>query len=266
MHRKTLLAVPAYNCEKQITRVLTAVYQDSLLFSKIDQIIIFNNRSTDQTSEAAANFIAENALENKILAVTNNSNYGLGGTHKLAIQWALKNDFTNIIFLHGDDQANVQDVHAVFKMFDTNTSAVLGARFMKNSKLIGYSKLRIAGNIVLNCLYTLVTQQRVFDIGSGLNGFKTDIFSKIDYLNFSDHFTFNIDLLLEIIRTRIPYVYTPITWKEVDQVSNARNFKVAAKAIETLIIWRFKIKKTLTFSNERGFSVVFGSYKDYINV
>ena len=81
MKDKILLFIPMYNCEKQIVRVLKQLDKEVLNF--ISQVIIVNNRSTDNSQQAAIDYLKNNpSLPAKVLL--NNENYNLGGSHKVA--------------------------------------------------------------------------------------------------------------------------------------------------------------------------------------
>ena len=52
---RILLFIPAYNCEKQIVRVLDSL--DSGVMKYSDEVIVVNNRSTDDTEGAVREFM-----------------------------------------------------------------------------------------------------------------------------------------------------------------------------------------------------------------
>lgn len=239
MELKILLAIPAYNCEIQIQRVIASLSEKSFI-KKIAKIIIINNLSTDQTAEFAKQAIVKHQMTEFAEVFTNTSNLGLGGTHKTAISWCIEQNFSHVFFLHGDDQADTADLEKILLEIENGYEAVLGARFMKSSILSGYRLERIWGNKILNFIYSLLTGVQIYDLGSGLNGFKVSIFNRMNYRQYSDKFTFNMNLLLDLIQNKINYKYVPITWRETDQVSNARNFSVAWQAFKILIKWKLK--------------------------
>ena len=62
MEDKILLFIPMYNCEKQIVRVLKQL-QNEEIQKFLTEIIIVNNRSTDNGEEAVKNFLEHNLLK-----------------------------------------------------------------------------------------------------------------------------------------------------------------------------------------------------------
>ncbi len=73
---KILLFIPAYNCEKQIVRVLNQI--TPVMLAYINKIIVVNNRSTDNTEQAVLDY-KMNHQTMPITLLRNRENYGLGG-------------------------------------------------------------------------------------------------------------------------------------------------------------------------------------------
>ena len=61
---------------------------------------------------------------------------------------------------------------------------------------------------------------------------------KNTYLSFEDKLTFNFELLLDLVKRNVNFAYLPITWREEDQVSNARNWNIFRTALINLLQWR----------------------------
>ncbi len=190
---KILLFIPMYNCEKQIVRVLGQIDDDVLKY--INEIIVVNNRSTDNGEQAVIDYCKSNPkLPLKLLR--NTENYGLGGSHKVAFDYAINNNYDYLIVLHGDDQGRISDFNPLIESREYEKhDCCLGARFMKGSKLIGYNKLRIWGNYGFNLLFSLVVRKSVKDLGSGLNLYKVETLKSRYYTKYPDTLYFN-DLMI----------------------------------------------------------------------
>ena len=52
---KIMVFIPVYNCEKQITRVLSQINDDVLTY--VDEIIVVNNLSTDNTVKVTRDYL-----------------------------------------------------------------------------------------------------------------------------------------------------------------------------------------------------------------
>ncbi len=238
MEQKVLLAITAYRCEKQIARTLDEI--DDKLASRVEEIIILDNGSPDGTVQVALDYQKTGRLKN-LHIYKNNDNYSLGGSHKVAFLKAQAMGCTHVIILHGDNQAKSDEANDLLDYAAAHpiTQTVLGSRFGKDSRLFGYDKKRIFGNKVLNGIYSVFTFRKCEDLGSGLNLFALTDLDKRTYLEFADKLTFNYELLLDLIRRNVSFAYFPITWREEDQVSNARNFNIFKTGIINLLRWRF---------------------------
>ena len=241
MKDKILLFIPMYNCEKQIVRVLKQLDKEVLNF--ISQVIIVNNRSTDNSQQAAIDYLKNNpSLPAKVLL--NNENYNLGGSHKVAFQYAIKNNFDYVVVLHGDDQGQIQDLLPLLKSKEyRNYDCFLGARFMKGSKLQGYSKFRIFGNYVFNLLFTIVLGKSIKDLGSGLNMYKTEILKSGFYNKYPDSLLFNYCMIMGADYYKHKIKFFPILWREEDQVSNVKLTSQAFTVLNLLLFYFVSKKK-----------------------
>lgn len=239
---KILVAIPCYKCAPQIQRVLSEFTPE--LASAVGEVAVFDNRSPDETLQAALTAAKEmnsKLGQDKFKVFLNDDNYGLGGTHKAAFLYGERNGFDYVAILHGDNQAVTEELGTLIEVArkSPELDAVLGARFMPGSRLVGYNRIRTLGNLGLNWLYTLLTLRKTYDLGSGLNLFKLQTLKDHRFLRFSDKFTYNMDHLLDYFRKRSKIKYVPISWREEDQVSGANALKVGWITLKTLFKWRF---------------------------
>ena len=243
MREKILVFIPGYNCEKQVIRVLKQF--DETVLKYIDEIIFVNNRSTDNTENAVLEYKKEHP-ELLIKVLRNDENYNLGGSHKVAFNYALKNKFDYVIVLHGDDQGDIHDLLPYLEKGEyRNFDCLLGSRFMRDSKLKGYSKFRIFGNRVFNIIYSICIGKNIKDLGSGLNMYNTQILKNNFYNKFPDRLTFNCCMLFGADYYNQSIKFFPISWREDDQISNVKMFsqaKITLKmALKYIFILIYKI-------------------------
>ena len=227
---KILLWIPMYNCEKQITRVLEQLKGEPEEY--ISEAIIVNNRSTDNGEQAVMNYLDNNSYKFPIKLLRNDENYGLGGSHKVAWQYAMDNGFQYVITLHGDDQGHIADIIPCIKNgVHTKYDCLLGSRFLKKSVLDGYSKFRTFGNKVYNIIFSVATLHKIYDLGAGLNMYNVNMLKDHHYMKFADNLTFNYFGVLALRYYKQSFRFFPLRWSEDDQVSNV---KMMSQAIKTL--------------------------------
>lgn len=232
---KILLAIPAYNCEKQIVRVLEKLHQTAGSF--FSEIIIINNQSKDSTLKSAQQYALKHT-DFKFRIVSNSENIGLGGSHKMAFQYAIDNNLDGCTILHGDDQGEILDL---LKCELNLNEYFFGSRFSYHSILVNYSKIRIVGNFFFNSIASLLTLNLISDFGgSGLNFFPTRLIRQHNFWQYPDDLTFHPFVLLNSIRMKQKLTYFPILWSESDQISNV---KLASQTIKLFKILSMYLRK-----------------------
>lgn len=223
MNDRILIFIPMYNCEKQIPRVLERISQVDDYRNIFTEIIVVDNQSKDGSIASAEATIESLNLPAKV--IRNRANRSLGGSHKTAFMYAMEHAFDYVIVLHGDDQGDIHDIvpyilDGSYRKFDS----MLGSRFHKESKLVNYSKFRIFGNHIFNAAVSVLIGKRITDLGSGLNMYKVDYLKPKFYMTFANNLTFNVYLLLYGVYAKSNFTFFPLTWREDDQVSNAKLF------------------------------------------
>ena len=239
---KILLFIPMYNCEKQITRVLGQLSDEVCEY--LSEVLIINNISTDNGEKVVEDYLRNNKLRIKATLIRNDENYGLGGSHKVAFDYAIKNDFDYVILLHGDDQGDISNIlpylkNRAYEQYD----CFLGARFMRGSQLKGYSKFRTFGNRVYNLLFSVGCGYRVYDLGSGLNMYKVSILKDAFYLKYKDNLIFNYCMVMGSAYYKHKVKFFPIIWREDDQVSNVKMVSQAITVLKLLASYIIEKKK-----------------------
>ncbi len=241
---KILVFIPVYNCEKQIPRVLEQLNGE--IKNYISEIIVVNNISTDNTAAVVENYLKQHP-DMPCSVLTNDKNYNLGGSHKVAFGYAVKNGFDYVIVLHGDDQGRISDFLPLIKSGEyRNYDCCLGARFMKGSKLEGYSKIRIWGNYVFNAIFSLTVHKSIKDLGSGLNMYKSELLKDGYYIKYPDTLYFNDFMIMASVYYKHKMLFYPISWREEDQVSNNKLISFSLSLLKLVFAYTFNRKKLLS--------------------
>jgi len=170
--------------------------------------------------------------------------------------------FEYLVVLHGDDQADIRDLTAQLEArAHHSVDCLLGARFMRGSRLKGYSWFRTFGNRVYNTLFSLVAQRVIHDLGSGLNLYRLQAFSDFYYKPFPDDLTFNYVMLLASYHRQQVVRFFPISWREEDQISNVKLFRQAFKVLALLA--GYGLRRTAFLASELR-ARAFGAYTGQI--
>jgi len=247
--KKILLFIPCFNCQKQIIRVLNSL--NDKIIDSFQEILIIDNRSNDNTRKVIKEFLEKHKKKYLFKLLLNNENYSFGGSHKVAINYAKENKFSHILVLHGDDQANINDIIDQNLNNNLYLDCFMGSRFLKNSKAETYSNFKKFGNIIFNFSFSLFSKKKIYDLGSGLYIIKVSVFEDSKYINFPDNLTFNYYLTLYISKNNFNLKYFPISWREEDQVSNVKIIRQTLELLKILYLFIFNYKKLFSRINKR---------------
>lgn len=240
---RILVFIPVYNCRKQVYRVLE---QFNGLEGYFSEVLVIDNCSTDNTLDTACEAASRVGLP--VTVVRNNCNYGLGGSHKVAFNYALENCFDYCVVLHGDDQGCIHDLLPLLDAgIHHDADCLLGARFAPGSTLVGYSPLRRVGNHVFNLLFSVAVGRRLYDLGAGLNLYRVSMLENGKWRGFANNLTFNYFMILASVHWGWKIRFFPISWREDDQISNVKLVRQSIQVISILL--RYISNKNSFFSD-----------------
>lgn len=252
---KNLLFIPCYNCGKEIIKVLESLIEYSKYYS---EIIVIDNGSKDNTRENAIVWAKEHKLI-PLSIMKNKNNYNLGGSHKVAFSYAIDKGFDYVTVLHGDNQGDISNIknileNEIYKNYD----CCLGARFMRGSKLVNYSFVRILGNLAFNILFSVCLGKIFYDLGGGLNIYSINMLKSKFYHKYPDALTFNYIMTMALDFYKHKYMFFPLTWKEEGQVSNVKVTNQAFDLLSKLAKYLLNKKK---FINSELRQTVYDNYE-----
>lgn len=254
---RILVAIPCYNCEVQIGRVLSKL---SDFRAPEADFLIVENHSQDETREVIKAIISSypDDLRKKFTVLFHSQNYGLGGSFKTIFTFAFEKKYDHIVLFHGDDQATREDLEKIIKeVIKQDPDCLLGARFMKGAILHNYSRIREFGNKSINLIFSIALGRKIYDIGSGLNSYKVSSLPFEDVMLYPDHIAFDVNLLLHYMDSEQKAAYFfPIEWHEKDQRSNASNFRVGFDVLSMLFRHKLGKKNLLSVKQERTFETL----------
>ena len=101
-----------------------------------------------------------------------------------------------------------------------------------------------------NLLISLIVRRWITDMGAGINLYHRDYLAQRSYMSFPNDLTFNVYFLLDSLYRNKRIVFIPITWRESDQVSNAKVFKQGFKIL--WLLWRYVFDKKNLFMTQNA--------------
>jgi glycosyltransferase involved in cell wall biosynthesis len=192
----------------------------------IADIVMIDNCSSDESVDLLSQMKKIEGLE----IFQNTSNIGLGGSQKTIFNLAKSREYEYVCILHSDLQPTVKDLMLSIETIRTKGfDAVLGSRFKPGSIRINYSKIRFLGNIILLSIFTFRFRRVIYDLGSGLNCYRTSKLPRFSDL--PNDLSYNCNLLVRQIKNRNSIYWQPITWREGAAPSSLKPFKLFTQSI-----------------------------------
>ena len=239
------LFIPCYNVAKDIPLVLTAI-GDAPCLERIHTVLAIDNHSQDATVECLLSFGSKiPRLKDKLIVLKNAVNYGLGGSQKIAFQYFLDKNFTHVIIVHGDNQGNAKEIATQFlKTYDKNPSVdlIIASRFMSQSDISGYNRLRTLGNHCFNFLTWVLTGHWMSDSGAGIIFIKTEALRHIPFGDLTNGFHFNPQLnILLYSHPGIHIKEIPLIWKDSQDKPAIWSLKYCLELLKILFHYRWRL-------------------------
>jgi dolichol-phosphate mannosyltransferase len=223
--------VTMYNSVESINAVILELA--SIKWDPETEFYFIDNASTDNTLIVAKQSLKDSYSLNATI-LENPNNLGLGGSQKVAFDYALENKIQIAAIFHSDYQPTAADLKDFLDRISCmDCDALLGARFMKSSIRIDYQRHRLLANLFLNAIYSLRYRRRIFDLGSGLNVYRVEKLP--NYKSLPNDLSFNCNLLSMQLRQRKNVCWAPITWRKGLAPSSLKAFKLGVASLIPLV-------------------------------
>jgi dolichol-phosphate mannosyltransferase len=118
---KLLTAIPVYNEEKYLERVLAEVRRH------VDDILVVNDGSTDRTPELLAQ-------QPDLHRITHRTNLGYGGAILSAMAYAVAHDYDALVTMDCDGQHEPARISVLLEALGENVDIVSGSRYLRTFK------------------------------------------------------------------------------------------------------------------------------------
>ena len=192
------------------------------------EVLIVNDYSKDDTLEKAKNLFKE-----KNFRVFDNKKKGLGGAINLGIKVA---SGSHIAIMMADQSDDIKDLIKYKSIINSGDyDAVLGSRFMKESKVLNYPIQKFFLNRIFNYFVGLIFWNSYNDYTNAFKIYKKKTLDEISPL-ISESFNIFLEIPLKIISRKYKYKIIPINWTgRTKGVSKFKIKELGSKYLFTLI-------------------------------
>ena len=192
------------------------------------EVLIVNDFSKDDTLEKARNL-----FKNKNFKVLDNKKKGLGGAINLGIK---ESSGSNVAIMMADQSDDINDLIKYNSLINTeNCDAILGSRFLKESKVLNYPIQKLVLNRIFNYFVGMIFWNKYNDYTNAFKIYKKRTLEEISPL-ISESFNIFLEIPLKIISRKYKYKIIPINWTgRTKGVSKFKIKELRSKYLFTLI-------------------------------
>ena len=192
------------------------------------EVLIINDFSKDDTLEKARNL-----FKNKNFKVLDNKKKGLGGAINLGIK---ESSGSNVAIMMADQSDDINDLIKYNSLINTeNCDAILGSRFLKESKVLNYPIQKLILNRIFNYFVGMIFWNKYNDYTNAFKIYKKRTLEEISPL-ISESFNIFLEIPLKIISRKYKYKIIPINWTGRKKgVSKFKIRELRSKYLFTLI-------------------------------
>jgi glycosyltransferase involved in cell wall biosynthesis len=194
--KDTLIIIPAYNEGKTIGRLLDGIMNSQA--GELVDILVINDKSTDNTAEAVK------AFGKKVILLNHIFNMGYGAALKTGYFYAVKNDYDYVIQIDADGQHAVENIKVLYEEIRSINAPdiIIGSRFMEGSVSFPISMLKKTAIRFFRVLIRLFTHNEILDPTSGLQALKKKVFTYYTgYMNFDPKYP-DADMIIKMLSNK----------------------------------------------------------------
>jgi len=226
MNPSIKVIIPAYNEAGSIAKVIGEIPQI------VDETIVVNNQSTDETATVAKNAGATVLLES-------NKGYGYACLKGMEYVANLTQKPDIIVFLDGDYSDYPQELSKIVApIIEQNIDFVIGARVKELREAGSMTFPQIFGNALATSLMRLFYGSRFTDLGP----FRAIKYDKLLALAMEDKtYGWTVEMQLKALKKKYTYVEIPVQYRNRIGVSKVSGtVKGAIFAGVKILAWIFK--------------------------
>lgn len=222
--------MPAYNAAATIEKTF-----NEIPFDIVDDVILTDDASNDNTIEVAKKIGIKHIFAHQ-------KNKGYGGNQKTCYNAALNLNADIIIMIHPDYQYTPKLIRAMASLISEGVyEVVIGSRILGKGALSGGMPLyKYFFNRVLTFAQNILMGQKLSEYHSGYRAFKSAAILKTNYLDNSDDFVFDNQILAQLTYNgyEIAEITCPTRYeKDSSSINFSRSLKYGLGCMQTALLF-----------------------------
>ena len=229
---KIAILIVAYNAARTIESVLDRIPDP--VWKRIDNVIIFDDCSQDETSARSKSWAGK--YSDKIVIFENQVNLGYGGNQKRGYRYVIEQGYDIVVLLHGDGQyAPECMLDLIGPIARGKAQAVFGSRMMVNGAARdgGMPLYKYVGNKVLTGIQNTLLGQSFSEFHSGYRAYHVPTLKKLPLLENTNDFHFDTEIIIQLIESGSVIKEVPIPTYYGDEICHVNGVKYAKDVVQT---------------------------------
>jgi dolichol-phosphate mannosyltransferase len=204
---KLSIVIPARDEAGNIGATLDAL-RERLTREKIAyEIVVVDDGSADGTAEEVR---GQSAIDPGVRLVHNDGSHGFGYAVRRGLD-TMTGDAVVIMMADGSDDPD--DLVQYFFILRDRAECAFGSRFLPQSRVEGYPRLKLVINRLANVFIRLLFGLRYNDVTNAFKGYRATVIQGCRPL-VSPHFNLTVELPLKAIVRGYSYEVIPIGWRQ----------------------------------------------------
>ncbi len=231
--KKIFVTMPAYNAEQTLEKTYREIPRDV-----VDKVILVDDVSRDRTVEVAEKIGVDTVIRHK-------QNGGYGANQKTCYQEALRQGADIVIMLHPDYQYTPALIEPLAWLIAHNTyDFAFGSRLLGNATLSGGMPVyKYLANRILTLAENIMLWQHISEYHSGYRAFSREVLETIPFMNNSDGFVFDNEILAQIFYAgfRVGEVSCPTKYfPEASSISFKNSVRYGMGVLK--VMWQYRLQ------------------------
>ena len=239
--KKVIVIMPAYNAAQTLRRT----YNDVMAQEIVDQVIIVDDASSDETTRIAKSLP-------KTIVHTHLQNQGYGANQKTCYKLALQQGADIVIMVHPDYQYDARIIPLAIGFIALGICDItIGSRIRTRKEALdgGMPLYKYISNRFLTTVENIALGQNLGDFHSGFRAYSREVLERINYTENSNGFIFDTEFLAQAVYNGFKIGDVPIParyFPEASSINFQRCLKYGLQCL--LVVTKYLLHRTGIFN------------------